>query len=435
MKTAREHIEGYESRVREYTNFTVRGVKRVCKDCGPREPGSDAERKAQKMMAKEMESCCESVTLEPYTLAPRAFFAWITLGVCLTLLAAAMFNLGYALAGLLLLVITIAAVVFEFLLYKPVLDVFYPKKTSQNMVAVRKPSGETKRRLILCGHADSAYEWPYAYYGHKYLKTTKLLAVVIATALVTILFGFGVCLSAVIVERGGRGGIASLDFRPEWLRILGYVFAGLCLPLLSGLGYKNARRVVMGANDNLTGCYTAMAIAKLMGGLDLRLENTELVVLCAGGEESGLRGAKAFAKAHAEEYKDAETVFIALDTIRDFDHMGIYISDLTGTVKHDPAVCNLIRSGGKAAGFDLPFMPLYFGGSDAAAATQKGMRASCFVAMDPAPAYYYHTRLDNADILEPKTVEATLKILMETVYQFDAEGLAPFEGLTAKVGQ
>ena len=433
--TAKEQIEGFESRAREYTNFAVRGVKRVCKDCGPRESGSAAERKAQKMMAGEMESCCESVELEPYTLAPRAFLGWVSLCVYFGLLAAAAYHFGYALASLILLAAALAMAVLEFGMYKQAIDPLFPKKNSQNLVAVRAPSGEVKRRLILCGHADSAYEWQYTYWGYKYFKSPKLLLAVIVTSVAIILFGFGLSVAAVAAEGGGFGGIGSLAGRSDALRILGYVFAGLCLPLLSSLGFKNNRRVVMGANDNLSGCFTAMAVAKFLGGLDLRLENTELVILCSGGEEAGLRGAKAFVKAHAAAYKDVETAFIALDTMRDLEYMTIYVRDISGTVKHDAAVCNLLRTGGKAAGYDLAFASVPLGASDAAAATQGGLPATCLAGMDPAPADYYHTRLDTAENLAPKAVEAGLKIMLETAYLFDAEGLAPYEGMTAKAGE
>ena len=72
------------------------------------------------------------------------------------------------------------------------------------------------------------------------------------------------------------------------------------------------------------------------------------------------------------------------------------------------------------------------GGSDAAAAKQEGIRSSAFAAMDQAPPAYYHTRLDTVDVLQPKTVEACLDIVMEMTYQFDETGLAPFEGAKVK---
>jgi hypothetical protein len=43
--------------------------------------------------------------------------------------------------------------------------------------------------------------------------------------------------------------------------------------------------------------------------------------------------------------------------------------------------------------------------------------------MDPAPARYYHTRLDTEDNLDPKTLEIGLKIALETVFDFDEKGI------------
>jgi Zn-dependent M28 family amino/carboxypeptidase len=211
------------------------------------------------------------------------------------------------------------------------------------------------------------------------------------------------------------------------LNVLGYVFAGLCLPLLAGWFFKNEKRYVEGANDNLSGCFTAMAVPKFLQGADAELENTELVVLCTGSGEAGLRGAKAFFKAHSGAFDDMETVFIAVDTVTDFKYMGVFITDMTNIVQHDPAVCAMMRTAANAAGYELPYENLFFGASDAAAATQAGMRAAAFGAMDPAPAPYYHTRLDTAARLEPKTIEAALEILLEVCRQYDATGLAPFE--------
>ena len=43
--------------------------------------------------------------------------------------------------------------------------------------------------------------------------------------------------------------------------------------------------------------------------------------------------------------------------------------------------------------------------------------------MDPTPARYYHTRLDKADNLDPKTVEAGINVMLETAFLYDTEGL------------
>jgi len=430
--TARQSINGYESRLREYTNFAVRGIKKVCKECGPRPPCSPQEKKAQEMMKKELETCCDDVRMEPFRTAPRAFMGWVRLSMAAGFLSALAYNLGYALVGAALLALMVLIMLLEFGMYKQALDVFMPKKESQNVVGVRKPAGEVKRRIILGGHADSANEWWYTYLGYKWFKKPVLMLPVIGAALISMLFSLGVYIAAAVAGKGlvGIGGLAQYSSAQA---TLGYVCAGLCLLLVPCWFFELTKLPVEGANDNLSGCFTAMAVAKLMADNDIRLENTELVVVCAGCEEAGLRGAKAFSKAHTAEYGDVETAFIALDTMTDMEFIKVMCRDLNGTVKHDPAVCAMLKAGAKTAGHDIPYGSVFFGSSDATAATQAGMRACLLSAMDEAPADYYHTRLDTTDRLQPKTVEACLDILMETVYQFDETGLAPFEGAQVKV--
>ncbi|MDR0531582.1 MAG: Zn-dependent exopeptidase M28 [Oscillospiraceae bacterium] len=432
--TARQSIANYEPKVREYANFALRGIKKICKECGPRETGGEAEYKAQQMMAAELEGCCDSVATEEFQVAPRAFMAWVKLGVILGLLSVVSYNIGYAAVSAVLMVGLLAIIVLEFLLYKQALDPFFPKKTSHNVIAVRRPKGEVKRRLIFCGHADSAPEWRFTYYGYKLFHSTALTVVVVAISLVTMLYGTAISIVSLALSHG-LDGVGALSARGPALNILGYVFAGLGVSLIVGWFFSNNNRFVEGANDNLSGCFTAMALPKMLQATGTQLEHTELMVLLSGGEEAGLRGAKAFCKAHAAEFCDVETVFVALDTMTDFDFMGIYITDLTSTVKHDPAVCAMLRKAAETAGHNVPYELLPFGASDAAAATQAGLRAAAFAAMDPAPAPYYHTRLDVPDALQPKTLEACIDIVAEIAFQFDETGLAPFEGSTVKAGK
>ena len=157
---------------------------------------------------------------------------------------------------------------------------------------------------------------------------------------------------------------------------------------------------------------------------DIRFENTEVWVVLTGSEEAGLRGAKAFCKAHKDELGDVETVFVGLDTIRDYDFMAIYSRDLTGTVKNDESACALVKEAAKQNGLDMPYKSVFFGATDAAAVTQSGMKAVSIAAMDPAPARYYHTRLDTADNLDIKTIEAVLGVALETAFLFDEKGLS-----------
>ena len=418
-------VKNYQSDRRMYANYVARNIKKLCKEVGPRPSGSDKELEAQQWLMRDLETSCDEVRIEEFSLAPHAFMAWVQVAVFCGVAGAALvfaahflpaLALIFSIAGTALLALAIITVIFEFLFYKQFLDPFMPKKKSHNVVAVRKASGETKRRIILSGHADSAPEWRFTYWGGPKLVLPAIiigLGGMIYTAVVNVIF---------LVK--ALGGADVSQSRALW--ILSLVCICLVPFFLFELLFYSNKRPVEGANDDLTGCLVSMAVPRFMQDNDIRFENTEVMVVLTGSEESGLRGAKAFVKAHAAEFKaekDIETVFVGSDTVRDFDFMGVYSKDMTGTVKNDPAVSKLLKDGAALAGYDLPFKTVSFGSSDAAAMTQGGIKATCFAAMDPAPARYYHTRLDTADNLDLKAIEAGVGIIFETAFLFDEKGL------------
>ena len=97
----------------------------------------------------------------------------------------------------------------------------------------------------------------------------------------------------------------------------------------------NPKRVVDGANDNLSGCYMGITLLREMQQLGITLEHTEVGVILTGSEEAGLRGAKAWAKAHKDDYRDVPTYILCFDTIHDPRFLMINRRDLNSTVKAD----------------------------------------------------------------------------------------------------
>lgn len=410
---AQDSVKNYPSALREMTNFSVRGIKKICKDVGPRPAGSEQEHEAQKLMAAELDGACDKVEIEPFDVHPGAFLGWILTDGIMMIAAIVLFFFGMSAIALALCALSLIFAIIEFLLYKKLLDPFFPKKTSHNVVAVRKPKGEVRRRIIFSGHADSANEWRFTYYGG-----SKLLVPIIGLSFVGILLGLVLGIWAV------AAGHAFSAADSGALNVMRYVFLAWIPILFTALFFENKKRPVMGANDDLTGCFISMAVVKYMQQHDIRFENTEVWVVLTGSEEAGLRGAKAFCKAHKNELSDVETVFVGLDTIRDYDFAAVYSRDLTGTVKNDAGACALVKEAAKQTGLDLPYKSVFFGATDAAAVTQAGMKAVSVAAMDPAPAKYYHTRLDTADNLDIKTVEAVLGVALETAFLFDEKGLS-----------
>lgn len=406
-------IENYKEQFRDLAEFSVKEITHICDTFGPRPCGEEGEKNAQEYMLGLLSKSADEVSRSTFSVHPAAFMAFVPvagtlcIGATAANIAGALKNKKFSGISAGLNAAALATVIEEFGLYKKPLDPFFKKKKSGNVCAVRKASGETKRRIIIGGHTDSAPEWTYTYkLGSKGVLTVAGYA----------LAGLVSSVSASAVTLCSKNGklkkglaLAQLAFLPAY----GALYA-----------FTNSRKYVPGASDDLSGCFIAQSVMKFLADNDIRFENTEVVALLSGGEECGLRGAEAFFTAYPE-YRDdkVETVFVGFDTVRDEEYMMIYNKDLNGLVKNDDGACELVRSAAAKCGKDIPLGAIPLGSTDAAAVSRAGVKAAAFVAMDPAPARYYHTRLDTPSNLVAETIEHTIEIAVQTVYDFDENGV------------
>lgn len=412
--------ENYLSEIENYSSYVCKKIKEVTSACGPRAVGSEGDKKARKYFVRDTKEVCDETAVEEFKCSDKAFMSWVSVGAVMMITAIMLFVFGLPIVSLVLSLVTLFFIVSEFFFYKQTLDVFFKKKDTANVIGKIKSSGETKRRIILCGHTDSAFEWTYTYHGGR-----PAVATVIVSAVVTLVAAIAGSITAMVI-RGALNPALVFDEGNKAVTVFGIILICLIPFMIAALFFCNFKKPVTGANDNLTGCYISLAIAKYFKDNNIRLENTEIQIALVNGEESGLRGSKDFAKRHKEEFNDKniETIFVAIDTIHDFDFMKIILSDMNGTVKNDKRVANLIKSSGEEAGFDkIDVGVIDLGSTDAAAFSQIGVPAASFIAMDPTPARYYHTRLDTAEILDEKTIKAGLQITLQTVLNFDKKGL------------
>ncbi len=404
-------LQNAKSTVKDCTDFAVNGITNICKLYGPRPCGEESEKKAQETMLEELKAYSDEVRRETFKANPDAFMSFVPIAGSCCIGASALNILASknkskaALGSLALLGTGVAGLVGEFLFYKKPLDPFFKEKESGNVIAIRKATGETKRRIIVSGHTDSAPEWTYTY---KFGSHGSII--VLVPAIAGLVYTATTSAMALMNKKAAKKmALGQLAFLPAYASL--YKFT-------------NSKNYVDGANDDLSGCYLSSAVLKYLSDNDISFENTEVIAMLAGGEECGLRGSKAFFEAHPEYKNDGvETVFISADTVRDEDFMMIYEKDMTGMVKNDKRVCELLRKAAEKHGLTIPVGTIPLGSTDAAAASQAGIPAASIVAMDPSPADYYHTRRDTADILNPACIEKMLNVILEAVFDFDENGI------------
>lgn len=423
MKIALEYSDKFD--IKRQTEYAIKGITKVCNKIGPRKPGSPEELHAQKWFEKDMKNYCEETKIEEFTLHRQGFMGFIPFTVCCGVTSVFVNWFASPIIALVLCILAFVPLIFEFLMYKQFDDFLFPKQTSHNMVAIRKPTGEVKKRIIMIGHSDSQFEWTINYLIGG-LQAKLLVEVPAVVGLVIQTF---IALIAVIVGAVNGGTFAAKDIpAAHTLFVVFFVISIIFIPFeLSFLFFQSWTKSVPGASDNLSGCYVGMGTIKALAEADVRFENTEVVMICSGSEEAGLRGAKAYAKAHEQELKEIPTAVVAMDTFRDLETMAVYDRDLSGTLKHHKGVKELVHDACANCGYDVKYESIYIGACDAAAFTQRGIPATGFAAMDPAPPRYYHTRLDNPENLRADAIEVGIEVMLETLCMFDKNGA---EGVT-----
>ena len=392
--------------------YIIKEITYVCKNLGKRDPGSEGEKKACEHMAKVLkEKCgCERADVESFTEHPLSFYGWMFFTLTFAL-AAIVFYFFAPIVSIVLVAIGLLLALLQFGLYVKAVDCFFPKKTGHNVTAVKKCKGEVKRRVFFNGHPDAAWEWPVNYkLGGVGFESHAIIGFAGA-------FFYQILAIIQVVKHGpltGADPATTLGKCGLW----GLLF----VPFLVGLYFMvNYRRVVDGANDNLTGCYMGIAILKAMQEQGIELENTEVGVILTGSEEAGLRGAKAWCEAHKGEFDDVPTFIFSYDTIHDPKFLMVNYRDLNGTVKADKDVSDLYMEAAKELNIHClkGMVPPMGGATDSAAFAQAGFRATGITGLNHKLESYYHTRKDSYDNMNAEGIANCFAASVKALEMFD----------------
>ena len=384
-------------------SYMVDGITHICRNMGKRAPGSAGERKTGEYLAGilEKECGCKTVKTESFKEHPASFYSYFYFSMTFDCLCAAFFfirpwlGIVFGLAAYLIFLL-------HFVLYRKILDPLFPEKESVNVTALRPCSGEVRQRVFMNGHIDAAWEFPVNYHFGGIAMVTPPVLAVVGVLYYIVLSACSLCGAGTWVHTAGLWGLLFIPFF-----------------ILVAFTY-NPRRVVDGANDNLSGCFMGIAVLREMERLGVVPDHTEVGVILTGSEEAGLRGAKAWCEAHRKDCRDVPTYIISYDTIHNPDQLMVNMKDLNGTVAADQELGELFLQAAKDAGVPCKkgLVPFLGGATDSAAFTQGGFRSVGVTGLSHVLEDYYHTRRDSYDNLNRQGLEncykATIKML-ETI--------------------
>jgi len=110
--------------MKTYTDSALQLASRLIKQFGPRPPGSQASRDCAEALAGEAGTFADEVQTEEFSLSPGAFLRWIRLLVAAYAAGLVLFWMKLYAVSAVLLVLGLALLVFQFFLYREVIDPF-----------------------------------------------------------------------------------------------------------------------------------------------------------------------------------------------------------------------------------------------------------------------------------------------------------------------
>ncbi|MCH5197831.1 MAG: M28 family peptidase [Oscillospiraceae bacterium] len=393
----------------KYTKYIVDEITYICKNIAKRDPGSEGEKAACEYIAEVLKKdCgCDRVTIESFEENPGSFYGWITIDIILCLLSVILIHF-VPLVSMLLLILSFVILFLQFGLYKKLVDFLFAKKTGHNVTAIKSCKGEVKRRIFFNGHVDATWEWPV-----NYLLGGVGFDIHIFLGIGSLLYYLVLSVIAVCSGHAFSGVEGTLQKCALWGLIL--------IPFVVALLFMwNKKRIVDGANDNLTGCYMGIALMKALQDEGIELEDTEIGVIITGSEEAGLRGAFAWTEAHKGEFRDVPTFIYSYDTIHDPKYLMTNYKDLNGTVPSDKDVSDLFMESAEQLGIPCIHgqVPFPGGATDNAAFNKAGFRSTGVTGLNHKLERYYHTRLDSYDNLNEEGIAGCFAVSAKVLENF-----------------
>jgi len=382
-----------------YRDYMMVFIKRICEEIGPRLGTTEGEKRAGLEVKREYEKFCDETFLEEFECRPRGFLDFIKVSAFLFIVGTALY-LFYPVVTVILAALGLLIFLLEQMFLKEAVDFLFPRGESANIIGKIKPRKEVKHLVLLGSHHDSAYEFPiFNKLGRNVIKFTYLtVGVIILTILLAIVK---------FVDQ-----LIGLGLQQVLNLLLVVPLVGCVLVVYFAL-YLRSSRLILGANDNLSGVAVTLAIAKYLHRK--RPKNTEVWVISFGCEEC-MRGSKRFASKHAAELREACLV--------NFDSVGV--GDLTIVDRekmfgatHSAEVCKMLQESARKTGFTINIRSMDFGGTDAANFSKAGLKAATVIALGEAFWKLWHNLQDTPDIIVADNLSTCAEVGIQLIEDLD----------------
>jgi hypothetical protein len=397
-------------------------VKTICTEVGPGLPGTSQERGRANIIKKEFEEHlgAGNVVVEEFTMAPDAFLNPFP---ALFLLMAALLNISMgrfagvspwltAGAALVFSILAPLLFIFEFLLGNELVDPFFKKKQSINVIGtLRKPGSMPARRLLLVsGHHDSALENTWLRllgYGFYFFSVTFFIGLLAMLAL-NIIQLTGVIIANSAIFRTGTLG---------WVLLVYPILPSIIFGLFSTRGKKNGG-IVPGAVDNLSASAITVALCRFLVKNPAYLpDDIEIRFVSFGSEEAGLRGSRRYVQRHMEELHHLDARLLNFEMVA-YPEIAILTSDKNGATQHSREMVNSVVAAARRAGVPYKLQSASLGtGTDAASFTQAGLKATTLIPFKMPQQFvaFYHQKWDGPENLSIEPLLNVLKLTLEWV--------------------
>ncbi len=393
---------------------------RIVASCPRRLAGTESCHRAAEIIRDRFAEHCEpgEAVIERFRFHPTAFLKFVRPAILLVYLALLLVWLDQGVAALVVAPLTTIGFLTQVAFYKGSLDFLFPAATGSNVIGRIEPPGELRQQIMISGHHDAAYVF------HTLNRFPRFYPFALAATLVMDLLSIGAAI-AVVVDP------TTLDT----VRVVILAATVAWTPFMLGHWFMTTDAVSPGAGDNLMAVAIVDEIGRVVAEAKRRgqplLEHTRIVLASFDGEESALKGARAYCDRHVDELSDPSvpTRVLNLESLYRLGNLCLQASDINGLVPLSQAMNDDLLRLAHAQGqhqASARSMAFLGGGTDAGEFARRDIEATTILGIIPDASTLgsdtvYHSLRDTTEHVEEAMVEATLSLVLAYLAEKDLE--------------